>query len=196
MLIVFEGLDRSGKTTQINLFKQKLFRDKERIFNFNFPNRSTDSGKILHNYLTFKIDLEPKAAHLLFAFNIWEAQSEIKFYLESGYTVILDRYFYSGSAYSIARGVSLDFCQQTFKGLLKPDIIFYMEIEPREASSRLGYGKERPENVMNQTRVKEAFKIFYKDFHVIKYEKDPHGPSWYILKTYKEKEKTRSVQFL
>ena len=52
-----------------------------------------------------------------------------------------DRYYYSGLAYSIAKGINLlkrgldpHWCFEPEKGLLLPDIVFYLDLEPANAN--------------------------------------------------------------
>lgn len=69
-LIVFEGLDRCGKTSQIGLLRQNpIFQN---IVHYNFPNRTTIIGQIIDSYLKCKSETEDHAIHLLFSANRWE----------------------------------------------------------------------------------------------------------------------------
>ena len=53
--------------------------------------------------------------------------------LNEGKNVILDRYVYSGVVYSAAKGLDLNWCLNPDKGLPKPDLLFYIEIDRDEA---------------------------------------------------------------
>ncbi len=50
----------------------------------------------------------------------------IKTNILNGITIIIDRYSYSGIAFSVAKGLDFEWCKQTENGLLKPDIIIYL----------------------------------------------------------------------
>ena len=52
--------------------------------------------------------------------------------LNQGKNVILDRYVYSGVAYSAAKGLDFNWCLTCDIGLPKPDLIFYIEINNEE----------------------------------------------------------------
>ena len=67
--------------------------------------------------------------HLLFVINRWELKKEIEENIDSGSVVVLDRYSYSGIAYTAAKGIDIDWCILTEKGLPKPDIVFYLKCE-------------------------------------------------------------------
>lgn len=67
VFIVVEGLDRSGKTTQCDLLSKHFD-----AVSMNFPDRSTEIGKSINEYLRNKSDLNDYSIHLLFSANRWE----------------------------------------------------------------------------------------------------------------------------
>lgn len=71
----------------------------------NFPDRSTKSGHLINEFLTNKQDFSSETIHLLFTINRWEAKSKMESLLNAGTTLIVDRYSYSGVAYSAAKGI-------------------------------------------------------------------------------------------
>lgn len=58
---------------------------------------------MINNYLAQKSELDDRAIHLLFSANRWEAKQSIVACLESGKSVVCDRYAFSGIAYSYAK---------------------------------------------------------------------------------------------
>ncbi len=66
-LIVFEGLDRCGKTTQARMLAEAVAAKQGR-----FPARDTPVGAIISEYLSSRRHLDDRAVHLLFAANRWE----------------------------------------------------------------------------------------------------------------------------
>ena len=106
LFIVFEGLDRSGKSSQANMLAKHLNATQ-----ISFPNRvNCESGKLLDLYLKNKSNMGDEAVHLLFSMNRWETNSHLINMLQSGTNVVCDRYAYSGVAYSAAKGLSFDWC--------------------------------------------------------------------------------------
>ncbi|UKK02170.2 thymidylate kinase [Theileria orientalis] len=160
--IVFEGIDRSGKSTQIKLLSQKLVEENIKTQIITFPNKKTPIGRILGDYLRSRDENIPKQAlHLLFSANRWEVMDNIKKVLESGTHVITDRYAYSGISYSVgAEGLNFDWCKIPDKGLIQPDVVFYMDIEPEQTTSRGDFGVEIYENIEHLKSVHQAFKKF------------------------------------
>ena len=88
-----------------------------------------------------------EAVHLLFSMNRWETKTQILAKLEAGTNVVCDRYAYSGVAYSAAKGLSFDWCLGADRGLLKPDLVFYIDVSPEAIAKRSGFGDERFEKV-------------------------------------------------
>lgn len=77
-LIVFEGVDRCGKTTQTKRLYEYLQLQGVPAELMRFPDRTTITGKIINSYLTNGVDLDDRAIHLLFSANRWEAAKEMK----------------------------------------------------------------------------------------------------------------------
>ncbi|CAD2106168.1 thymidylate kinase, putative [Plasmodium vinckei lentum] len=115
--IVFEGVDRSGKSTQSKLFVDYLKNNNIQVKHLCFPNRETTIGKIIANYLKMESAFSNETIHLLFSANRWEMMDEIKNLLMNGIWVVCDRYAYSGVAYSSgALKLSKEWCMNPDKG--------------------------------------------------------------------------------
>ncbi|TVY44127.1 Thymidylate kinase, partial [Lachnellula occidentalis] len=78
----------------------------------------------------------------------------------NGYTLICDRYYYSGIVYSAAKqlpSLSLAWARQPEVGLPRPDRVVFLDLDPEAAAKRGGYGDEKYEKREMQERVKELF---------------------------------------
>ncbi|KAF6758774.1 P-loop containing nucleoside triphosphate hydrolase protein [Ephemerocybe angulata] len=149
--IVVEGLDRSGKTTQTSLLQARL--EKE-----NVPNRLAQISRYTQ-YLKSTSELDDHVIHLLFSANRWE--------LAYVWTVIADRYAFSGIAFSASKvevsdatvpKLPFEWCRAPDIGLPAPDAVLFLDIAPEQARLRGGYGDERYEKEEMQARVRQAFK--------------------------------------
>ncbi|EFX64236.1 hypothetical protein DAPPUDRAFT_231894 [Daphnia pulex] len=157
-LIVLEGCDRSGKTTLCQKAIRWLQESNKEAHLMRFPDRSTIIGSLINKYLECSTELDDYAIHLLFSANRWELLPDIKKLLQKGTNVIVDRYSYSGIAFSAAKpNMDLRWCQQSDSGLLKPDLVIFLDIDPVEAQTRGQYGSERYENLEMQKVVRSNY---------------------------------------
>ena len=138
-----------------------------------FPERSTVLGQTINSYLTNGIDMDDRAIHLLFSANRWELSSQIKEKLKAGITLVVDRYAFSGVAFSASKpGLSLDWCKTPDAGLLAPDVVLFMDLTVEQAMTRGQFGEERYE--------KEEFqKTVHGNFMALK------TPSWRIIDAFR-----------
>jgi dTMP kinase len=168
LFIVLEGLDRSGKTTQRALLVEHLLSLGVGVAEGDFvkvPNRSTQTGVLLDRYLrSLDQPLPDEAVHLLFSANRWEDTRRLQGALREGLAVVLDRYIFSGVAYSHAKHLldpsstlTWDWCCASDRGLPLPDLVLYLDVSPGLQVSRGGFGEERYEQAEFQAAVREAF---------------------------------------
>ena len=73
--------------------------------------------------------------HLLFSANRWEKVRELRASLDAGTHVFVDRYAFSGVAFSAAKpGLSLEWCKGPDKGLPQPDLVCFLDVSADEVS--------------------------------------------------------------
>lgn len=178
-LIVLEGCDRSGKTTQCKELVNSLIVNGHQARFINFPNRTTESGILINSYLTKNKEFCDEAVHLLFALNRWETKLDMEKMLHEGVTLIVDRYSYSGIAYSVAKGLDFEWCKTSEIGLLKPDLVLLLTMSVSAISKRGGFGEERYEVPEFQHHVMEVFKqlkdnSYWKEIDADKSPNDLH----------------------
>ena len=81
--------------------------------------------------------------------------------LDSGTTVLADRYAFSGVAFSASKvtssALSYEWCRNPEIGLPAPDLTMFLDIAPEKARERGGYGEERYEKEEVQRRVRGVF---------------------------------------
>ncbi|XP_005099718.2 thymidylate kinase [Aplysia californica] len=113
---------------------------------------------MIDSYLKQSVELDDHTIHLLFSANRWEVFKKMKDLLLSGSTLIVDRYAYSGVAFTAAKGLDVEWCRQPDVGLIKPDKVIYMMVSGDCASQRSQFGEERYEKLDFQVKVKNVFK--------------------------------------
>ncbi|AYP74174.1 thymidylate kinase [Fowlpox virus] len=158
MFIVLEGLDRSGKTIQCEKLLKYMLEKGYKAESLKFPDRETEIGKVINSYLEKKVNINDRAIHLLFSANRWERADLIKKKLESNINLVVDRYAFSGAAFTAAKNnVSLEWCKLTDSGLPLPDLVIFLDIPASKSSDRENFGMERYETVSFQDEVKRCF---------------------------------------
>jgi len=159
-LIVFEGCDRSGKTTQVQRLVSRLTAEGTQAKMMRFPDRSTGIGSIINQYLACNKDLEDHVIHLLFSANRWEMVEEMKKSIECGVTVLIDRYAFSGVAFSAAKdGMDMSWCKQPDVGLPQPDLVCFLDVSEEVAKKRADFGGERYERTEFQAKVRTNYDL-------------------------------------
>lgn len=147
-LIVIDGIDGSGKATQVKLLHSKLKKDGIKVKTIDFP-RYYDNffGSLIGEYLSGKygdfIKMDPRVASVLYAADRFESSKEIKKWLEAGFVVIADRY---ATANQIHQGGKindpkerkefldwLNKMEYTVFTIPKPDVVVYLDV-PFEVS--------------------------------------------------------------
>ena len=139
MFITFEGIDRSGKTTQARMLAEALGNDALLV---REPG-GTPAAERIRDLVKSETALTPIAETLLFgAARADLVERVIRPALDQGRTVISDRYGDSTAAYQGgARGLGIERVEELNKwltGNLEPDVTFFLEIEPTAAGTRRG----------------------------------------------------------
>ncbi|KAJ7948652.1 Thymidylate kinase [Quillaja saponaria] len=159
--LFLEGLDRCGKTSQCRRLVSYLEGQGQSAELWRFPDRSTSVGKMISSYLLNTSQLDDRTIHLLFSANCWEKRSLMETKLKSGTTLIVDRYYYSGVAFSSAKGLDFEWCKAPEMGLLAPDLVVFLDISLEKAAERGGYGGERYEQLEFQRKVAQNYKVLH-----------------------------------
>ena len=82
-------------------------------------------------------------------------------------TVIMDRYAYSGVAYSSAKGLNLNWCKNSDIGLPRPDVVFFLKMDETAGMNRKDYGDEIYERSAFQQKVKIQYDLLQENFWTI-----------------------------
>src|SRR6185437_373297 len=140
LFVTFEGIDRSGKTTQARMLVEALGDEALAV---REPG-GTEVGERLRDLLKDPaVTISAETEALLFAAARAELVAQvIRPALDQGKVVVSDRFLDSSLAYQgMARGLGVDDVEQINRfatGALMPDITFLLSIEPARASERAG----------------------------------------------------------
>ncbi len=160
LFIALEGIDGSGKSTQLKLLKEKFEQAGQKVYTTCEPTDGP-TGKIIRDIFTHKMEADHRTIAALFVADrlehILNKTNGILKMLGDGYTVITDRYYFSSYAYQSAH-VDLDWVIQANSlsaGLLRPDLNIYIDITPAQSIERIRKGRstielyETLENLQN-----------------------------------------------
>lgn len=142
MLISFEGIDGSGKTTQIELLKNRLLDDGIKVQVFREPGGTEVSEQIRSILLNPQVEIDPVTEMLLFSSARSQLiSSRVKPLLASNNVVILDRFYDSTIAYQGYGRECLPLEQihqinRIASHSIAPDSTFYLRVSREVSASR------------------------------------------------------------
>jgi dTMP kinase len=143
MLIVFEGLDQSGKETQAKALRARLEQDGYRVQFLSFPDYETPIGREIRQALDGAREFAPDVMQLLYVANRLECRETLQAWLTAGDIVICDRFRASSVAYGEAQGLDPDWLDRIQQYLPEPDLTLLLDISPDTAVLRKSTGRDR-----------------------------------------------------
>lgn len=167
LFIAFEGIDGSGKSTQVKLLAEFLTHKGHKVYTTYEP---TDSriGVMIRDIFNHRMEGDQRVIAALFAADrlnhLLNSQDGILKKLKEGYTVITDRYYFSSYAYHSVHNIDMEWVIQAnalSADLLRPDLNIYIDISPEVSMERLKKGRnsfEMYETLENQKMVYDKYK--------------------------------------
>ncbi|WP_441000561.1 dTMP kinase [Fodinibius sp. SL11] len=151
MFITFEGIDGSGKSTQIEKLKETLEKNGAVVDVYRDPGGPVVSEQIREILLNADFEINPVTELLLFSASRSQLMAEkVIPALKKGEVVILDRFFDSTTAYQGYGRASISLQEiQKLNDIAshkrKPDITIYMKLSLADAKKRMAKTKDRME---------------------------------------------------
>ena len=147
-LIAIEGIDGSGKNTQVRLLHHELTSRGYSVYTTSFPQYESWFGKMVGQFLNGDLGpldkVDPHFSALLYAGDRFEAKSRIVTSLERGAIVLADRYVASNLAHQTARVPAakradfiswIEHLEYGIYDLPREDLVLYLRVPPQEAQS-------------------------------------------------------------
>ena len=166
LFIAFEGIDGSGKSSQVKLLAEKLSSDGHKVYT-TFEPTDNPIGKMIRSVFSHKMVADEKTIAGLFLADRFEhllnqTDGIIK-KLAEGYTVITDRYYLSSYAY---HGVHMPVewvieANRLCAELKRPDVNIFIDITPEISMERIAQNRanvELYETLENQKKVYSKYK--------------------------------------
>lgn len=171
--ITFEGIDGSGKSTQIHLLKQRIEQRKAPCFETAEPSTGP-VGAMLRQCLSKRMDADEKTLAALFAADrldhLLNETDGICKKINEGIHVICDRYVLSNYAYQGVR-VSLNWVMQLNSvalETLRPDCHIFIDVAPEITLERMSKGRFHTDLFETKERLTEVRNCYLELFEQLK----------------------------
>lgn len=190
LFICVEGLDQSGKKTQVSLLIKRLKEQGFQVEETSFPDYNTPIGKKIKAFLGGKREYDVHVRHILYTANRWERKEDIEGWLNKERLVIVDRYSPSNLAYGLANGLNLDWLLNLEKGLPEADLVIVIDTSPEVSFKRKSVGRDIYERDLPFLRkVRKAYVQLSQRFHWIVVDgekpiKKVHDNIWKVVDKY------------
>ena len=172
ILIVFEGIDGSGKTTQAEILMENLQKEGVDSVYFQEPSKGK-WGHLIKKKALIADSLSPQEELALFQKDREDnVKKNLKPALQQKKVVILDRYYFSTMAYQGARGINSERIRRdNEKFAVRPDMVFILDVQASKGLKRIEDRKKKDmlfEKEDYLVKVREIFRGIKGDniFHI------------------------------
>lgn len=146
-LIIIEGLDGSGKSTQIEILRKRAQQTGKQVRQIKFPNYAEDSSALVRAYLAGELgslhEINAYAASVLYSVDRYATfRRHMKEDYDNGCIFLLDRYTTANMYHQTTKlpkeewDSFLDWLEDLEygkMGLPKPDLVLYLDMKPQTA---------------------------------------------------------------
>ena len=183
ILVCVEGIDGSGKSTQLALLRDWLKSiGKDVIYTeWNSSPLISQTTKLAKK----KNMLSPRTFSLLHAVDFADRLKQvIAPALKAGFIVLADRYAYTAFARDVARGVDPKWVREVYNFAIKPDLTIYFDIDPKTSMERICFNRTPKfyeagmdlklssdpfeSYILFQTRVVKEYKKMLNEFDIVR----------------------------
>lgn len=191
LFIVIEGLDGAGKTTQIELLRDRL-QSLGQACHLTAEPTELPTGRFIRDILQHRVSADPRTVAALYAADriehLFHPEEGLLAQLTAGYHVIASRYYFSSLAYQSEHAdpgwvASLNLMA---KRTLTADLTVFLDLEPETSLERIqarGAAAELFETREKLMHVRESFRLAFDHFgegeniHVV----DASGEPWAVF---------------
>jgi len=173
IFIVFEGIDGSGKSTQIQNISKRLKAQDLKLYT-TFEPTDGPVGSLIRQMLTGEIKTDQRTIASLFAADrtdhLTNQKNGIKQKIDQGEMVLCDRYYFSSYAYH-AQYIDLDWVihiNSLNAEILKPDLTIFIDVDPDICIERIKQSRSQFEMYEKIDVMKKVRANYFKAFDILK----------------------------
>jgi dTMP kinase len=161
-LIVIEGIDGAGKTTQAQLLTKKLLQEGYPTVSLHEPTNSTYGIQIRSIAKGEKQATQKEELELFIQDRILDVKQNIQPALDKCQIVIMDRYYFSSIAYQSSQEKDLQTIEEQNKAIApEPDLLIILDVPPEVSLERISQNRaDGPNMFENNIRLERARNIF------------------------------------
>jgi len=205
-LIVIEGIDGAGKGTQTDLLARAFEQRGIPFVKFGFPRYQSSFGHLIARFLNGEFGplaaVDPHFSALLYAGDRFEAKPHLEAALDSGRTVVTDRYIASNLAHQAARVPAesraefiswLRQLEYGTYGLSVEDLVIYLRVPADEGHRLVGLKSARSYTAKSRD-LQESDVLHLKEAALV-YDELAQAPNWVTIECFDARsEKLRSPE--
>ena len=181
--IVFEGLDGSGKSTQIQMLSKRLQDLALKVYTTAEPTEGP-IGTLIRQMLSGKLQTDQRALACLFAADrtdhLVNKSYGIKNKVDSGELVLCDRYYFSSYAYHAgayhagtyhAGDMDMEWLitlNLPNAEIMRPDLTIFIDVSPEKCFDRIKVGRRDIEIFEHLDILKQVRENYFKAFDILK----------------------------
>ena len=159
--VVFEGIDGTGKSTQLHMLAEKLQQLGYAVVSTCEPTDGPYGKKIRELFVDRQAVSHEEELELFIADRDQHVHEVITPALADGCVVICDRYYLSTVAYQGANGMDPEFIMEKNKNFPVPDLAIILEIEPAQGIDRIqNQRNENPNTFEEESYLRKVAAIF------------------------------------
>ena len=161
LFVVIEGIDGTGKSTQLHLLAEKLQQLGYAVVATREPTDGPYGRKIRELFVDRQAVSQEEELELFIADRDQHVQEVIKPALADGCVVVCDRYYLSTVAYQGANGMDPELIMERNRGFPVPDLAIIFEIEPTQGIDRIqNQRNETPNTFEKESNLRKVAAIF------------------------------------
>jgi len=196
-LIAIEGIDGSGKRTQVELLEKALVDGGYAVYSTGFPQYDSWFGKMVGQFLNGDFGpletVDPHFSALLYAGDRFEAKFRLDTALNQGKIVLADRYIGSNLAHQTARTPAnarpdfvswIEHLEYNIYNLPREALVLYLRVPPREAQELVARKSARAYTKVKQD-LQEASLRHLEDAAAM-YDQLSRRPNWATIPCFDE----------